>query len=44
MERYHVDAVRAFELLRQLSQTSNTKLIDVAQRIVQDSQALSPGE
>jgi GAF domain-containing protein len=44
MERYHVDAVRAFELLRQLSQTSNTKLIDVAQRIVEDSQALSPGE
>ena len=34
MERFKVDAVRAFELLRELSQTSNTKLVDVAQRIV----------
>lgn len=44
MERYHVDAVRAFELLRELSQTSNTKLIDVARRIVDDSQALASSD
>ena len=29
-----VDDVRAFEMLRQLSQDSNTKLIDVAQRVI----------
>ncbi|MCG5431073.1 GAF and ANTAR domain-containing protein [Mycobacterium sp. MYCO198283] len=34
MERFKVDAVRAFELLRELSQTSNTKLTDVAQGVV----------
>ena len=34
MERFQVDAVRAFELLRQLSQESNTKLADIAQHIV----------
>lgn len=34
MERFKVDAVRAFELLRQLSQESNTKLADIAQHIV----------
>src|SRR5262249_9228069 len=37
MHRFRVDAVQAFELLRQLSQGSNTKLVDVAQRIVDDS-------
>jgi hypothetical protein len=34
MERYHVDDVRAFRMLRQLSQESNTKLTDVAQRVI----------
>jgi GAF domain-containing protein len=34
MERYRVDDVRAFELLRQLSQESNTKLADVAQKVI----------
>jgi GAF domain-containing protein len=34
MERYGVDDVRAFEMLRQLSQETNTKLIDLAQRVV----------
>jgi len=34
MERYKVDAVRAFDMLRELSQTSNTKLVDIAQRVV----------
>jgi transcriptional regulator with GAF, ATPase, and Fis domain len=35
MERYHVDAVRAFEMLTTLSQDSNTKLVDVARRVVE---------
>jgi GAF domain-containing protein len=34
IERFKVDAVRAFEMLRELSQTSNTKLVNVAQRVV----------
>lgn len=34
MERYNVDAVRAFEMLRELSQTSNEKLVDVAKRVI----------
>ncbi|MDM3975845.1 GAF and ANTAR domain-containing protein [Mycobacterium marseillense] len=34
MERYGVDDVRAFELLRRLSQESQTKLVDVAQRVI----------
>ena len=34
MERFNVDAVRAFELLRRLSQTSNVRLVDIAQRVV----------
>ncbi|MFZ0831477.1 MAG: GAF and ANTAR domain-containing protein [Mycobacterium sp.] len=35
MERYKVDAVRAFDMLRELSQTSNVRLVDVAQRVVE---------
>jgi GAF domain-containing protein len=34
MERFGVDAVQAFNLLTRLSQESNTKLIEVAQRLV----------
>ena len=34
MERYGVDDVRAFDMLRRLSQDSNTRLIDVAQRVI----------
>ncbi|OBG23770.1 GAF and ANTAR domain-containing protein [Mycobacterium sp. 852002-51057_SCH5723018] len=34
MERYSVDDVRAFELLRRLSQESQGKLVDVAQRVI----------
>lgn len=34
MERFDIDAVAAFELLRKLSQDSNTKLVDVATRLV----------
>jgi len=34
MERFGVDAVRAFEMLRQLSQERNVKLIDIAQQVI----------
>ncbi|OQZ99766.1 GAF and ANTAR domain-containing protein [Mycolicibacter algericus] len=34
MERFDIDAVRAFELLKRLSQTTNTPLADVAQQVV----------
>ncbi|MEH3141150.1 MAG: GAF and ANTAR domain-containing protein [Mycobacterium kyogaense] len=35
MERFGIDAVRAFELLRRLSQESNTKLVDIAHRVIE---------
>jgi hypothetical protein len=34
MERFHIDAVHAFELLKRLSQDSNTPLIEIARRLV----------
>jgi GAF domain-containing protein len=34
MERYGVDDVAAFEMLRRLSQESNTPLVDIAQRVI----------
>lgn len=34
MERFDIDAVAAFDLLRKLSQENNTKLSDIAQRVV----------
>lgn len=34
MERFGIDAVRAFELLTRLSQESNTKVIDIARKII----------
>lgn len=34
MERFEVDAVRAFELLRSLSQNTNTRLAEVAEELV----------
>ena len=34
MERFGIDDVRAFAMLRQLSQDTNTKLIDVAQKVI----------
>lgn len=34
MERYDVDDLKAFEMLRRLSQDSNTRLIDIAQRVI----------
>ena len=35
MERFDIDDIRAFEMLRQLSQDTNTKLTDVAQRVIE---------
>ncbi|MHA7652370.1 GAF and ANTAR domain-containing protein [Mycobacterium sp. ML4] len=34
MERYDVEDVRAFDMLRRLSQESNTSLVDIAQRVI----------
>lgn len=34
MERFDINAMAAFDLLRKLSQESNTKLVDVAERLV----------
>jgi GAF domain-containing protein len=34
MERYQVDAVRAFEMLRELSQSENVKLVDIAKQVI----------
>ncbi|RAV13118.1 hypothetical protein DQP55_10370 [Mycolicibacterium sp. GF69] len=39
MERYGVDAVQAFDLLRKLSQDSNIPLIEIAKEFVEKSQA-----
>ena len=35
MERYGIDDVAAFNMLKQLSQDSNTRLIDIAQRVIE---------
>jgi GAF domain-containing protein len=35
MERFKIDDVRAFGMLRQLSQDTNTKLIEVARRVIE---------
>ncbi len=35
MERFQVDALRAFEMLRELSQTTNVRLVDIAARVVE---------
>ena len=34
MERFGVDDVQAFEMLRRLSQDSNTRLVEIAQRVI----------
>ena len=34
MERFKIDDIRAFEMLRKLSQDTNTKLVDVAHRVI----------
>jgi hypothetical protein len=43
MERFDVDAVRAFELLKRLSQDSNTRLAKVAEEIVSRGSEPKPG-
>jgi GAF domain-containing protein len=40
MERFNLDAVEAFELLRRLSQRSNTRLVDVAATIIDSEHPL----
>ena len=35
MERYNLDDVAAFDMLRRLSQDSNTRLVSVAERVIQ---------
>lgn len=35
MERFNVDAVKAFKILRELSQNSNVRLAEIAQRVVE---------
>jgi GAF domain-containing protein len=35
MERFNVDAMRAFEMLRELSQTTNTRLVDIATKVIE---------
>ena len=37
MERYKVDSIRAFEMLRELSQSGNVKLVDIAKRVIDTS-------
>jgi GAF domain-containing protein len=34
MERFKVDDVQAFEMLKQLSQESNTRLVEIARRVI----------
>jgi len=41
MERYGVDAVRAFELLRKLSQDSNVPLMQIAKELVEKAHSAS---
>ena len=38
MERFQVNAVRAFELLKRLSQDANVKLVQVAQQVIDSSE------
>lgn len=35
MERYGVDDLRAFEMMREISQTTNAKLFDVARKVIE---------
>jgi GAF domain-containing protein len=34
MERFKIDDMRAFDMMRRLSQESNTPLVDIAQRVI----------
>lgn len=42
MERYDLNALQAFELLRRLSQDTNVALVDVANRLVEDRTVRPP--
>ncbi|PKZ62992.1 hypothetical protein CYJ73_24260, partial [Gordonia terrae] len=42
MERYNIDALQAFELLRKLSQDSNMRLADVAKQLVHSDHPTAP--
>ena len=42
MERFSIDAVQAFELLKRLSQDSNTRLADIAEKLTAPDGASSP--
>ncbi|MGV0871118.1 GAF and ANTAR domain-containing protein [Mycolicibacterium sp. XJ879] len=44
MERYGVDAVRAFDLLRKISQESNVPLVQVAEELVEKAQSPEPSK
>ena len=44
MERYTIDAVQAFEVLKRLSQNSNTPLIDIAHEVVQSDRQVRVGD
>ncbi|MGE2689971.1 GAF and ANTAR domain-containing protein [Mycolicibacterium pulveris] len=44
MERYGVDAVRAFDLLRKLSQESNVPLVQIAEELVEKAQSPEPSK
>jgi len=35
MERYNVDDIQAFDMMRKLSQDSNIRLVDIAQRVIE---------
>jgi AmiR/NasT family two-component response regulator len=42
MERFNLDAVAAFALLTRLSQQTNTKVADLAQRLINSDHIFPP--
>jgi AmiR/NasT family two-component response regulator len=45
MERFSIDAVHAFELLKKLSQQSNTRIVEIASNLVaRGSEPTTEGE
>lgn len=44
MERYGLDEQRAFDYLKRLSQSTNTKLREIAERIVHPPDDATPGD
>ena len=43
MERYNLDAIQAFELLRRLSQDTNTRIAGIAHGLVNADHPPAPG-